>query len=146
MFPMDLAQIPLFAMLRGRMGYLSDRQRVIAENVANSETPGFQPKDLKPFTFQAKVEAQGMTSSASASMPAVTHPGHMLPASARSGGSSGAKAITARDSETTLNGNGVVLEEQMLKLSDARMNYDAAIGFYQKSLGLLRMASRAPGR
>jgi flagellar basal-body rod protein FlgB len=34
----------------------------------------------------------------------------------------------------------------MLKMSEARMSYDAAIGFYQKSLGLLRMASRAPGR
>jgi flagellar basal-body rod protein FlgB len=38
------------------------------------------------------------------------------------------------------------LEEQMMKMTDARMNYDAAVTFYQKSLGLLRMASRAPGR
>ena len=54
--------------------------------------------------------------------------------------------VAGRDSETTLNGNAVVLEEQMLKLADARMNYDAAIGFYQKSLGLLKLAARAPGR
>jgi flagellar basal-body rod protein FlgB len=40
----------------------------------------------------------------------------------------------------------VVLEDQMIKMTDARMNYDAAIGFYQKSLSLLRMAARAPGR
>jgi flagellar basal-body rod protein FlgB len=148
MFRMDLSQIPLFAMLRGRMGYLSERQKVIAENVANSETPGFQPKDLQPFAFHAAAEARSATSSAAA--PAMTQPGHMQPAAMRGGGpgggSSGFKAVSSRDSETTLNGNGVVLEDQMLKLSDARMNYDAAIGFYQKSLGLLRMASRAPGR
>jgi len=53
---------------------------------------------------------------------------------------------TGRDSETTLNGNAVSLEDQMLELTDARMNYDAAISFYQKSLGLLKLASRAPGR
>ena len=48
--------------------------------------------------------------------------------------------------EITLDGNGVVLEEQSMKLIEARMDYEAAIGFYQKSLGLLRMAARAPGK
>ena len=38
---MDLGDIPLFAMLKSRLGYLSDRQRVIAENVANADTPGY---------------------------------------------------------------------------------------------------------
>jgi flagellar basal-body rod protein FlgB len=33
----------------------------------------------------------------------------------------------------------------MMKMSDARMNYDAAVGFYQKSLDLLRLATRKPG-
>ena len=50
-----------------------------------------------------------------------------------------------KDTETTLDGNSVVLEEEMMKMTDARMNYDAAISFYQKSLGLLRMATRRPG-
>ena len=49
------------------------------------------------------------------------------------------------DSETTLDGNSVVLEEQMLKMGEARAGYDAAVGFYQKSLGLIRMAARRPG-
>jgi flagellar basal-body rod protein FlgB len=34
----------------------------------------------------------------------------------------------------------------MIKMSDARMSYDAAIGYYQKSMNLLRMAGRPPGR
>jgi flagellar basal-body rod protein FlgB len=56
-----------------------------------------------------------------------------------------AKAVKAGDSETTLDGNAVVLEDQMMKLTETRMEYDAAIGFYQKSMGLLRMAARRPG-
>jgi flagellar basal-body rod protein FlgB len=40
----------------------------------------------------------------------------------------------------------VVVEEQMLKMAESRMSYDAAIGFYQKSMQMLRMAARAPGR
>jgi flagellar basal-body rod protein FlgB len=141
MFGMDLAQIPLFAMLRGRLGYLSERQQVIAENVANSDTPGYAARDLKPFSFSVQMQAQS-----TAMTPTTTNPAHMQPPHARAVGGAEYKSVLARDSEVTLNGNGVVLEEQMLKLSDARMNYDAAVSFYQKSLGLLRMAAKPPGK
>ena len=56
------------------------------------------------------------------------------------------KTTRTHSSETTLDGNSVVLEEEMLKMADARMSYDAAIGFYQKSMGILRMAARPPSR
>src|SRR5206468_3930971 len=125
MFRMDLSQIPLFAMLRGRLGYLSERQQVIAQNVANSDTPGFTPRDLTAFSFSAQVDAQAASSGAT---PAVTHPGHMaLPGAQGGGAQSGFKTKTSRDSEMRLDGNSVVLEEEMMKLTDARMNYDAAI-------------------
>ena len=141
MFPMDIGDIPLFSMLRGRLGYLSERQKLIAQNVANSETPGFSPKDLKPYDFAAQMKA----AETGAGMMAVTQAGHMVPPSQRNGAAGAFKAKTVKDSETTLDGNSVVLEEEMLKMSDARMSYEAAIGFYQKSLNLLRMAARAPG-
>ncbi|WP_340647568.1 flagellar basal body rod protein FlgB [Phenylobacterium sp.] len=142
MFLMDIGDIPLFSMLRGRMGYLSERQKLIAQNVANSDTPGFSPKDLKPYDFAAHMKTAG----SGAGRVTMTQPGHMLPPSQRSGPGGAFKARTAKDSETTLDGNSVVLEEEMLKMSDARMSYEAAIGFYQKSLNLLRMAARAPGK
>ena len=56
------------------------------------------------------------------------------------------ESLNAPDSETTLDGNSVVVEEQMLKMAESRMAYDAAIGFYQKSLQMIRMAARPPGR
>src|SRR5512144_2293257 len=124
MFAMDLSQIPLFAMLRGRLGYLSERQQVISQNVANSDTPGYLPKDLKPFSFDAQVQAQS-----AASAPVMTEPGHMQPAHAQAGAASGFKPVVSRDSETRLDGNSVVLEEEMMKLTDARMSYQAAISF-----------------
>jgi len=138
---MDLSQIPLFQMLRGRLSYLSDRQKVIAENVANADTPGYKPHDLKPFSFQAQMQAQAASA---ASTMAVTQPGHLTPPHARS--ATVTKPVVTKDSETTLDGNSVVLEEEMLKMGQARMEYDAAIGFYQKSLNLIRLAARAPGR
>ena len=141
---MELGDIPLFAMLKSRLGYLSERQRVIAENVANANTPGYQAHDLKAFNFQAQVQAaagrSGVAATPAGTM-AVTQPGHMQ---ARRGASS-AKTMKSPDSEVTLDGNGVVLEDEMVKLTQARMDYDAAIGFYQQSLSMLKMAVRKPG-
>lgn len=139
---MNLAEIPLFSMLRGRLGYLTEQQKVLAENVANADTARYVPGDLKPFSFSAAVShAQA---AAAPTVMAATQAGHMSPKTEKR--PSAWKSVKTPDSETTLNGNAVVLEEEMIKMSDARMNYDAAISFYQKSLNLLRMASRAPGR
>jgi flagellar basal-body rod protein FlgB len=137
---MDLNTIPLFSMLKDRLGYLSQRQKVIAQNVANADTPGYMAHDLKPFTLQMNA-ASGLA----AVTPLQTSAMHMsgtIPANA----SGGFKNIDSPDSETTLDGNKVVLEEQMIKMTEARMDYDAAIGFYEKSLSLIRMAARAPGK
>jgi len=139
---MNLADIPLFSMLRGRLGHLGERQKVIAQNVANADTARYISQDLKPYSFDARVEMQR---AGQAGTMAATQPGHILPKNERRGPGGPVKTVRAPGSETTLNGNAVVLEEEMLKMSDARMNYDAAISFYQKSLGLLRLATKKPG-
>lgn len=141
---MDPGEIPLLAMLKSRLGYLSGRQRAIAENVANANTPGFQARDLKPFSFQVQVQAAssaGGVAAIPAGTMAVTQPGHMQP----KGPKPAVKPAKAPDSEKTLDGNGVVLEDEMIKLTDTRMDYDAAINFYQQSMGMLRTAIRRPG-
>lgn len=150
MIGMGPDDIPLFGMLKSRLGYLSDRQKLIAQNVANADTPGYQPRDLKAYSFQASLMNQGAGAGAPYRGGRVVPPGgvqmmatsasHMAPSNAPSAW----RSTTGADSETTLDGNAVTLEDQMLKMTDARMNYDAAITFYQKSLSLLRMASRRP--
>lgn len=143
---MNLAEIPLFSMLRGRMGYLTERQKVIAENVANGDTAKYVPNDLKPFSFDARMEAQKQAQGVGGlPLMASTQAGHMTPKNERRGLGAQYKTIKSPDSETTLNGNAVVLEDEMIKMSEARMNYDAAISFYQKSMNLLRLAARRPG-
>ncbi|MGZ8369519.1 MAG: flagellar basal body rod protein FlgB [Caulobacteraceae bacterium] len=136
---MNIDTIPLFSMLKGKLGYLSQRERVIAQNTANADTPGYTPRDLKPFTVNT-----GHGLAAAGVAPVRTSSAHMTGFKPQTQGAFA--AIDAPDSETTLDGNQVVLEDQMLKMAEARLQYDAAIGFYQKSLSLLRMASKAPGR
>lgn len=139
---MSVTDIPLFSMLRGRLGWLSDRQRVISENVANSDTPGYVPRDLKAFKIPGSPGSAGAMSAPRGVPLAMTEPGH-LPGPDL--GKPSYRADKKPDSETTLDGNAVVLEEQMVKLTDARMDYDAAIGFYQKALGMLKLAAGRPG-
>lgn len=143
---MDLSGIPLFSMLQNKLGYLSEREKLIAQNVANASTPGFTPKDLKPFDQQPGMSAQANAGVMAA--VAQTSAGATLSGVTDRGGPQKPRVyaqVDAPDSETTLDGNQVVLEDQMLKMSEARSDYDAAIGFYQKALNMLHMAVHKPG-
>ena len=132
---MNLNEIPLFAMLKGRFTHLGERQRLISQNVANSDTPGYVARDLKtPTDF-----AEAMRTGGGLRMT-TTNARHISPP----GQAARFEATRAPDSETTLDGNSVVVEEQMLKMAESRMAYDAAIGFYQKSMQMIRLAAKKP--
>ena len=138
---MTLDDIPLFSALRGRLGYLTQREAVISQNVANSDTPGFRPTDLAPF----KLPDNGI---GGALQMAQTNPGDLVGhgGSRGSGAAQTWQAQVSPDSETRLDGNQVVLEEEMMKLTDARMSYSTAIGFYEKSMQMIQLAIKAPGK
>jgi flagellar basal-body rod protein FlgB len=140
---MSLDAIPLFSMLRSRLGYVTERERLIAQNVANADTPGYAPLDLKPFRPPAAVTGQAQPAPV---LPERTSAWHLIPPGDAASGGDVWKTQTSPDSEVTLDGNKVVLEDQMAKMTEARMDYEAAIGFYQKSMDMLRLAARAPGK
>lgn len=143
---MGLDDIPIFAMLKGRLGYIDARQKVIAENVANADTPGYSPHDLKPMSFAAML-GQGT----SGVQLARTDTGH-LPASrsrsrsAGSAGDGGYAEVVKPDSEARVDGNQVVLEDQMMKMTESRIDYETAVDLYQQSLNLITTAAHAPGK
>ena len=49
---MAISDIPILSMLRTRMQWAQERQRVLAENVANSDTPHYRARDLTPPKFE----------------------------------------------------------------------------------------------
>ena len=134
---MSVTDIPLLNQIKGRLAWLDDRQRVIAQNVANADTPGYGARDLKTPTDFAEALRQGGRLQVTR-----TNAMHIAPANANVARFS---SQNAPDSETTLDGNSVVVEEQMLKMAESRMAYDAAISLYQKSMTMLRMAAKKPG-
>ncbi|PWE17544.1 flagellar basal body rod protein FlgB [Marinicauda salina] len=132
--------VPVLAVLRQALAYHNDRQRVIAENVANANTPGFTPRDIPRTEFERALEGAQRVEPVSLT---VSEPGHI---SGREGARREYTARRAPDTETTINGNSVVLEEQMVRANENRMRFETVLGLYQKSLALMRMASSPPGR
>jgi flagellar basal-body rod protein FlgB len=107
--------------------------------VANADVPDYAPRDMKPFTFDQQLA--GVQTGPTVSL-ARTSPAHLdMPDGPPSVGGD----TDAPDSEVRLDGNHVVLEEQMVKMNEAQGDYAAAVSFYEQSLSLLKMAAAKPG-
>ena len=128
---MPISDTPIFQMLRTRMQWHQERQKVLADNVANADTPRFQPKDLTQIDFGR----QGDPRAAQQLSLALTSPTHLAgPAEAGTFGTS----RPLYDVKPA--GNAVNLEDQMMKVSNNQMDYQAAISLYSRSMGLFRVA------
>jgi len=97
-----------------RTQWLSARDALIAANVANASTPGFQATDLQPFS--------AILDSAQVTM-ASTNPAHMTPGG---DGFAEARVVDSDSPETTLSGNSVDVENEMMKLGEVNRDYTMA--------------------
>jgi flagellar basal-body rod protein FlgB len=130
-----LGDLQVFSVLKARMNYQQARQKVLAENIANADTPGYRARDLR--SFQPQQPTSGMTTAAI--RPAVTQPGHI--AGVLSTGFLDVPGTTgANPYETTPSRTAVSLEDEMMKLSANQADYQAAATLYSKSLAFLRIA------
>ncbi len=132
---MSMGDLPVLSALRTRMQWHQERQRVLAENVANSDTPNFKPRDLvEPKFDPTGVSAPG---GAMGTLP-------MMRTSGASFGASGAPETFDQSRKTGFEtrpaGNAVNLEDEMLKVSSNQMDYAAVTSLYSRSLHILKTA------
>jgi flagellar basal-body rod protein FlgB len=129
---MDLFQLKLFQRMSERMGWLGARQEVLAQNIANADTPDFVPRDMKALTFVDHLnEVAPITQARTNAM----HMGGTTQPEAPIGDQK-----TKKQYETAPVGNAVVLEEQMVKLADAQHSYQLMTNLYRKHVDLFKMA------
>ena len=126
---MAITDLPLFSMLRTRMQWHQERQRLLAENVSNSDTQGYRPRDLAPLQFD-----RTMPTLTSIGLDR-TDSGHTASLNASS---SQASRLGGYDVRPT--GIAVNLEDEMIKVAANQMDYQAATTLYTKSLGLIKIA------
>jgi flagellar basal-body rod protein FlgB len=130
---MAINDFPMLSALRTKMQWHQERQRVLAENISNSDTPNFRPRDL----VEPKFDKTGASPAAMGSLAMMrTTASHIAVA----GGGDTFAHNGKGGFHTRPAGNAVNLEEQMLKVSANQMDYAAATSLYTRSLGLLKTA------
>lgn len=124
-------KLSVVALAKSRMDWVAKRQEVLAENIANANTPKFVPSDLKSFDFKSV-----LNDSAPTVQVKVTSPMHVQPVM-----TDPQTVIKDRkDFESSADGNAVILEEQMAKVGEAKSAYDTAASLFQKQFKMLRTA------
>ena len=127
---MAIMNIPLFAMLRTKMQWHQQRQQVLAQNVANADTPNYRPVDLADPKFQLATPGPAPVQLAR------TDPGHLAGFSDAGDFPNNRNQYQVRPA-----GNAVNLEDEMMKIAANQMDYQAATQLYSRSMGLLKTAA-----
>jgi flagellar basal-body rod protein FlgB len=129
---MDLSSLKLFSMLGKHMSWLGARQEVLAQNIANSDTPSFVPHDLKPQGF-----GRMLRPSAPPPEMRMTDANHIEPLR---------RPPKIRDEkdrklfEATPDGNAVVLEDQLMKVNETQAGFRLATNLYSKHVAMIKAA------
>ena len=113
---MDFSSIPLFSILKTKMTYLSERQAILAQNVANADTPGYMARDIKFDDALKQVMENG------------------------SQGGSSFETITTREN-LGFDRNDTDINQQLAKSYENSLNYVATLKLYGDSMGRLRSAT-----
>ncbi|WP_289042869.1 FlgB family protein [uncultured Aliiroseovarius sp.] len=121
----------ILAKAAGLAKHSAARQAVIAQNVANADTPGYRAKDVSSFTKTFQLD--------DSSAMRATRARHI-----------GARTDVARADidprpvyragTMSPNGNSVALETEMMAAAEAKRDHDLALTIYKTSLGIMRSA------
>lgn len=110
--------LDIFRMAQSMAVHAGKRQAVIAQNVANSDTPGYKALDIKPFSEILQQAQPGKT-------PLRTAVAQLSP-------------FAVTDSGESPNGNSVSVEQEIMKSVDASRQHDQALAIYRSALTIMR--------
>jgi flagellar basal-body rod protein FlgB len=125
---MDPSQSTPLALAERRLAWLDARQRVLAQNIANADTPAYRPRDLPDFArmvVQRSAVPVGLARTDQRHLAAAHDP----------------RARPDRDAaEVSPNGNAVSLDREAMRVADTDSAHALAIGLHRRWLGLFRTA------
>ncbi len=135
---MSYSDLPIIESLTRSMHYGTRRNRVLAQNIANVDTPGYKARDLEAIRFPESLRrAQRNHSSGNL---ARTHPRHFSSSAFQTPAPIRALAST---NERTISGNTVNLEENLVKINQTAAEHERAVSLYRK---YFRFVNTAAGR
>ncbi len=132
---MDMFDLSIANIAKNKLSYLSERQKVIATNIANANTPNYQAQDVEEPDFAAMVSSNlpnNLTMN-------VTNPRHIASAPVQGGRF---KVYTPQpDTALTIDGNGVSLENQLNEASKVKSEHERVLTIYNKYKTMLQTAN-----
>ena len=127
--------ISFLGALKLGMRWHQARQQVLAENIANANSGGYRALDLEPLAMRSQAPVTGFQPTVSTE---ISDPRHIaLNGAVRE---DGFRRTVVSGYEVTPDGNGVTLEDQMMKLTANQLDYQAVTTLYSRGLGLIRTA------
>jgi len=120
----DLAQIPLFALADRKLAWIDQRQQVLAQNIANADTPGWRAHDVKPFAAMLATRPIALAAAEGSSLapPALA----------------GAQGTVTDQTEVAPDGNGVALDRELMKIVDTDTAQTLTLQLMKTYLGMFR--------
>ena len=120
---MNPTDIGLFGLAEKRLAWVDRRQQLLAQNVANANTPGFKARDLAPF--QAALSGSSLLQ---------TSPMHL------SGESGSTGMVSGRPTMRSPDGNAVSIEEQLSRVADTAGVQELVLNLHHRYQAMLRTA------
>jgi flagellar basal-body rod protein FlgB len=125
---MDAKHIGLFDLAQRRLAWANQRQALLAQNIANANTPGYKPHDVQPFS-KALANVQPVA-------PARTQSGHL----AGTLTVAAPNEVVDRSHLHAADGNAVSLDEQLVKLADTETTHSFVTSIYRTYIGMFNTA------
>lgn len=143
---MTTENLGLMQAITQKMGWNEQRQKVIAENIANADTPGYRPNDLVRADFKNLLEQStsglALSNGSSQVNMAATDSAHFDPSGSGLAGSArdAAEKAQRKTYEVAPAGNAVIMEEQLLKMNETVMDHRMMSNLYQRNIKMLKLA------
>ena len=120
-----MSDLAILKLAEGLARHASGRHTLVAQNIANADTPGYHARDLPPFEAALRDEYAARA----------TRPSHF--------NAGGAQVYDPRPDTAfgaaSPNGNDVSLPEQLARATEAMGAQDRAMTIYGKTLDILRL-------
>lgn len=134
---MSIQNLPLMRAMAAKMMYLEKRQGVIADNIANADTPGVQSKDLTKVDFGSVLKDLTHSKGIPPVKLETTNPGHMPNPNDLASSKDRKDKLTY---EVAPDKNGVIIEEQMVKANETQMDYGLMTSLMTKTSNMYKIA------
>ncbi len=126
--------LSLMQMAASRLGYLSDAQNLLAGNLANIDTPGYQPAGVIAFS--------DFLNNTGGQVPMLRDDPADLPGAADA---SPAENPVSAPGEHSLDGNAVSLDQQLVAISKNGTDQEFTANLYQTYMGMFKTALGSTG-